>query len=216
MSNVAFKLTHSEAIYRVGIVGSAEGNELSVHTDEGELYAERAASCLVAPAVGDEVAMLVTGDGRAFVTAVLVRAESGAVEIAVNGDLRISADGGSCRIAASENVEVSSGGSVSLTSKLLNLRAVEGSVVLSSLTLLASDVLAHSEAARIAAKAIDWVSERVSSNVKRSYRKVEDLDQVRAGRIDYRTEKEMCLRSESFLVGARVLAKVDAEQIHLG
>jgi hypothetical protein len=216
MSNVALKLSHSEAVYRVGVVGRAQGTELSVHTDDGELHAERAASCLVAAAVGDEVAMLVTGDGRAFVTAVLVRAESGAVEIAVDGDLRISAEGGSCRIAATDEVEVSSGGAMSLASRLLSVRAVEGSVVLSSLTLLASSVLAHTDGARIAAKAIDWVCERVSASVKRSHRKVEDLDELRAGRVDYRTENEMCLRSENFLVGSRQLAKVDAEQIHLG
>ena len=216
MTNAAFKLSHSEASYLVGAVTDVRGAEILVDTDRGELCAERAASCLLAAAAGDEVGVLTTGDGRAFVVAVLVKARSEGTEIAVNGDLRISARGGSCRIDARDGVELSSEGAVSLSSRILGIRAVEGSVVLSSLTLLASSVLAHTDGARVAAKAFDWVCDRFSSTVTRSHRKVEDLDEVRAGRIDYRTENEMCLRSENFLVGARQLAKLDAEQIHIG
>jgi hypothetical protein len=216
MSNVAYTLNRSESSYEVGTVSSIEETRLLVQTEQGALDAARAPSCLVTPGPGDEVAVFLTGDGRAFVTAVLVRAATGAIEVGVKGDLRISADGGSCRIDATEDVEVSSDGSLSLTSKLLALRAIEGSVVLSGLTLLASTVLAHTDGVRVAARAFDWVCERLSSTVKRSYRKVEELDQLRAERIDYRTEQEICLRSENFVVGARKLAKVDAEQIHIG
>jgi hypothetical protein len=215
MSNVARKRSYTT--YEVGTVRAVEDGAITVLTPDGELDAERAASCLVPAAVGDEVAVLLAGDGRAFVLAVLVRARSGAVDLAVKGDLRISAEGGTCRIQGTEGVAIASeGGTVSLASRLLSLRAAEGNVVVSALTVLASSVLAHTDRAHMAAKALDWVCDRVSSTVKRSYRKVEELDQVRAARIDYRTEQEMCLRSENFLVGARKLAKLDAEQIHIG
>jgi len=105
---------------------------------------------------------------------------------------------------------------MSLASKVLNLRAVEGNVVLSKLTVLASSLLAHTDNVRFAAKAVDSFFERVSQTAKLWHRTVEELDLLRAGRADYRTEKEMCLRSENFLVGARKLAKLDAEQIHIG
>ena len=82
--------------------------------------------------------------------------------------------------------------------------------------MLASSVLAHTDGAQLAAKAVDWFCDRFSSTVKRSYRKVEEIDQLQASRIDYQTENEMYLRSQNFLVGASELAKVDAEQIHLG
>jgi hypothetical protein len=105
---------------------------------------------------------------------------------------------------------------MSLASKVVSLRAAEGRVVLSKLTVLASAVLAHSETVRVAAKAFDGFFERVSQTAKICYRKVEEMDSLRAGRADYRTEQEMCLRSENFVVGARNLAKLDAEQIHIG
>jgi hypothetical protein len=105
---------------------------------------------------------------------------------------------------------------MSLVSKALHLRAVEGSVVLSKLTVLASSVLGHSDHVRIAAQTFESFCERVSQTAKLWSRTVEGLDLLRAEHADYRTEKEMCLQSENFLVAARNLAKLDAEQIHIG
>ncbi|MGH7295062.1 MAG: DUF3540 domain-containing protein, partial [Polyangiaceae bacterium] len=216
MANAVRKLTPTVPTYEVATVEVTDETKITVRAAGGELRAQRAASCLVAPGAGDEVALVVTGDGRAFVIAVLVRAQGGPVEIAVDGDLSISARGGSCRIGATEGVELRAEGAMSLVSKALNLRAVEGNVVLSKLTVLASSVLGHSDTVRVAAKALESFCDHVSQTAKIWSRKVEELDLLRAGHVDYRTAKEMCLRSENFLVGARNLAKLDAEQIHIG
>jgi hypothetical protein len=200
MANVARKLSHAEPSYEVATVAAVEATEITVRTARGQRRAQRAASCLVAPDTGDEVALVVTGDGRVFVIAVLVRGtvEKG-LEIVVDGDLRIRAEG-----------------TMSLVSKVLNMRAEEGNVVLSKLTVLASSLLAHTDAVRVAAKTIDSFCERLSQTAKRCFRKVEELDHLRAERVDYRTEKEMSLRSEHLLASARKLVKVDSEQIHIG
>ena len=58
MKNVAFKLGRSEPSYRVGSVAVVKDRDLIIHTDDGTLDAERAASCLVPPGVGDEVAVV--------------------------------------------------------------------------------------------------------------------------------------------------------------
>ncbi|HEY3818505.1 MAG TPA: DUF3540 domain-containing protein [Polyangiaceae bacterium] len=216
MTNVVRKLSQAASTYEVATVVLVAETNVTVRTTHGERRARRAASCLVAPEAGDEVAIIVTGDGRVFVTAVLVRAEDRPIEIAVDGDLRISARGGSCHIDATDGVEIRAEGALSLVSKALNLRAVEGSMVLSKLTVLASSILGHSDAVRIAAQAFESFCDRVSQTAKVCQRTVEEIDLLRAGAVDYRTENEMCLRSENFLVGARNLAKVDAEQIHIG
>jgi len=199
MSNVARKRIVPQAGYEVATVTAVDAAEVTVLTARGETCARRAASCLVPPAAGDEVALFVAGDGRAFVTAILVRAEGSAVDIDVEGDLRIRA-----------------GGMMSLASKALSLSAEEGSVVLSRLTVLARSLAASAASVQVAARTVDGVFDRLSQTVKSCFRKVEELDHLRAERVDYRTEQEMCLRSENFLVGARQLAKVDAEQIHIG
>jgi hypothetical protein len=105
---------------------------------------------------------------------------------------------------------------LSLVSKVLHLRADEGGVIVSKLTVLASSLLGHLESVRLAATSVDGFFEHVTQTAKSWHRKVDDLDTLRAGHVDYRTDAEMCLRSENFLVGARNLAKVDAEQIHIG
>ncbi len=199
MTNVALKLNKAEASYAVATVVAVEEPRIIVQMARGNRPAERAASCLVAPSAGDEVALVITGEGRIFVIAVLVAADERGVDIAVEGDLRIRA-----------------GGTLSLASSVMNLRAAEGSFVLAKLSVLVSSLVASSDSVRVAAKTFDGFVERLSQTAKRCYRKVEELDQLRAARVDYRTENEMCLRSENFLVGARKLAKVDAEQIHIG
>jgi hypothetical protein len=207
MSNVACTRSRAEARYEVGTVVSTGEDGLEVETDWGTSAAERAASCLVAPAPGDEVALLTTGDGRAWVIAILARAARDGVandgprpvEISAEGDLRIAA-----------------GGTLSLGSKTFRLQAGEGSVVMSKLTVLASSVLAHSQTMQLAAKTVDGVYERLSQTMKRCFRKVEELDHLRAERADYRTDKELSLRAEHLLATARKLVKVDGSQVHIG
>ena len=199
MTNVALKLNKAEASYAVSTVVAVEEGQLIVRLGRGDRPAVRAASCLVAPEIGDEVALVITGEGRVFVIAVLVAASERGVDIAVEGDLRIRAEG-----------------SLSLASKVMNLSAAEGSFVLAKLSVLATSLVASSDSVRVAARTFDGFVERLSQTAKRCFRKVEELDQLRAARVDYRTEHEMSLRSENFLVGARKLAKVDAEQIHIG
>jgi len=206
MSNVARARSRAEARYEVGTVVAAGDGGLEIETAWGVREADRAASCLVAPAVGDEVALLTAGDGRAFVVAVLVRVagEGGGdrpapLEIAAEGDLRIAA-----------------GGALSLGAKTFRLQAVEGSVVLSKLTVLASSVLAHSQTMQLAAKTVDGVYDRLSQTMKRCFRKVEELDHLRAERADYRTAKELSLRAEHLLATARKLVKLDGSQVHIG
>jgi transglutaminase/protease-like cytokinesis protein 3 len=60
------------------------------------------------------------------------------------------------------------------------------------------------------------VLERWSQKVKRAYRKVEQIDELRAQNIDYSADQTMSLHSENALVTAEGLVKVDGEQIHLG
>ena len=65
-------------------------------------------------------------------------------------------------------------------------------------------------------RSVDSVLERLHSRVSRSYRRVEELDQVKAGQIDYQADTSLQLHAKYALVTADDLVKVDAEQIHLG
>jgi hypothetical protein len=67
-----------------------------------------------------------------------------------------------------------------------------------------------------AAQELDTVVGRLTQRAKRVFRFVEELDQTRAGAVDLRAQNVVHIRGENALISARVLAKFDGEQIHLG
>jgi hypothetical protein len=192
MDNLARLQLHDSTSSDVAVVLDIEGSDILLRTERGERRAVRATSCLVQPVVGDEALVVSLPDGRLFVLAVLTRAEENdAVELRVDGPLRVAA-------------------------KSLDLDADTGTMRFGTLALLASTVLAHADSARLAVKAVDSFCDRLSQTVKNCLRTVEETDQLRAGRLDYRTDNEMVLRAENVLASARSLVKVDGEQIHIG
>ena len=92
-------------------------------------------------------------------------------------------------VAAQEGVDLVSGGDVSVVSGRVNVNAADGNVVLERLTFLGTFVRAEIEKIKLFAEHVDSVVDRVAQRVKRSYRTVEETDQVRAERIDYVAKK---------------------------
>ncbi len=193
MDNLARLHVHDSTSSDIAVVLDVHGSDIRLRTDLGERRALRATSCLVQPVVGDEALAVTLPDGRIFVLAVLTRSEEqgAAVELRTEGPLRIAAP-------------------------QLDLDADKGTMRFGTVALLASTVLAHADSARFAVKVVDSFCDRLSQTVKRCFRTVEETDQLRAGRLDYRIENEIVLRAENVLAGARKLVKVDGEQIHIG
>jgi hypothetical protein len=77
-------------------------------------------------------------------------------------------------------------------------------------------VRAQIDKLKLFAEHVDSVAERVAARVRRSYRTVEECDQVRAERIDYVAKGTMTLHAENALLTAEELVKLDGEQIHVG
>jgi hypothetical protein len=187
---------------------------LVARTADGDCEVRRAKSCLVAPSVGDRV-LLAFGQGRTpFVLAVLEG--EAASTIAVDGDLDVKVRGGRFAVSATEGVEVVTGGALSFVSKALQARAFDADLVVDKLSYVGALVRAELDALKTVATTADSVFERVSQRVKRSFRFVEDSDNVKAGRIDYAAKSVIGMRAKNTIVAAEELVKVDAEQIQLG
>ena len=58
--------------------------------------------------------------------------------------------------------------------------------------------------------------DRLSVLTRSSFRLTEEVEQVRAGQIDYQAEETLRLHAKNTLVSSKGLVKVDAEQIHMG
>lgn len=211
----AKKRSRFEAFETTGTLVRIEGPVLVVRTEEGELRGRRAVSCLVLPVLGDYVLSAVDRHGDVYILAILQR-EDRKVALSTEGDLELRAPEGRVSIAARDGVDLVSGGAVAIASRTFSLRSRLGSIVLKQLSYVGDIVRAEVSTARLEAGVVERFVDRVSETVKRSFRKVEELDQVKAKRIDYGAEQSLALHSENVVVAAKELVKVDGSQIHMG
>jgi ethanolamine utilization microcompartment shell protein EutS len=198
-----------------GVVIAASGAEITVRVGDAELCAARAASCLLEPFAGDLV-LLAMPEGGCYVLAILRREEGAPSRIAAEGDLELSAPKGKVVVAAGEGIDLLTPKEASVIADRLSLRAADVTAVLDRLSYLGSAVRAELGKLRVAASKIDGFFERTLQRVKRSYRFVEEIDQVRAKQIDMTAEGSVRVHAESVVVTADGLCKIDGEQIHLG
>ena len=210
----AKKLTRPETYLESGLVERL-GETITIRLWTGILEARRAKSCLVAPEIGDKVLCAIEADG-AYVLAVLAGAEGAKTVVTADGDLELRARGGSVAVVGTEGVDLVSGGDLGLTARGLNITAKQGSVAIDELGFFGRLLQAEVTKVTLVAQEMDSVFTRLSQRAKRVFRFVEELDQTRAGSIDMRAQNLVAVRGENTIVSARVLAKVDGEQIHLG
>jgi len=211
----AKKLASVVAFLEIGRVERVADDVVEVRLQGGALRARRTRSCLVAPEIGDKVLCNIDGEG-AYMLAVLEGGEHTPTKIAVDGDLRIQSRAGRVTVGGQQGVGLVSNGDVSVTAGEVNLRAPKGSVAIDELGFFGRLLQAQVGKVALAAKELDTMADRVSQRVKRAFRFVEEIDQTRAGTIDLRAQQLVGIRGENAVISARVLAKIDGKQIHIG
>jgi hypothetical protein len=156
----------------------------------------------VAPEVGDLV--LVAGDApsHAYVLAILERPRSRHIRLEAAGNVTMDLPQGHLTLAAAEGVNLVSQQSVSVVADRIDGRAREGTFLLGSMNLIA--------------EAVTSTMQRLSQTVKRVFRRVEEIEHVRAGQIDYASQGLLSLHGDNTLISARQLVKADGKQIHIG
>ena len=216
MNNLATKIDPSRVFQEGGAVLRLEGPCILVETTSGTYRARRAVSCLVAPEPGDRVLVAALEDGTVYVLAILEREAGHATAISVDGDLTVQLPNGRFSVAAQEGMNLISGKDVAIVTGGLEVNAVRGSFAVEHLSFLGTFLQANIEKAKLVAGSLDSSLDRLSQRVKRSYRFVEEIDQVRADQIDYAAKKSLSLHARNAMVTAEELVKLDGEQIHVG
>jgi hypothetical protein len=202
MKAVAVKLENEGVFETTGTVTRITDGLIEVRGSEGTFRASRAVSCLVTPEEGDLVLLMGPHSAGLYVLAVLERPGCPDTRISTDGNLAIELRSGRLTVAASEGLNLVSKKAVAIAADRLDARAREGSLFLGSVKLIAG--------------AVDSTLDRLSQTVRRVYRRVKELDHLRAGQIDYATEGNLRLHGENTLMTARELVKADAKQIHFG
>ncbi|MDI1475312.1 DUF3540 domain-containing protein [Polyangium sp. y55x31] len=219
MHSAARKLNRELTTIDEGTVVDVKDGVLTIRVGDFDCSARRAKSCLVAPAPGDVVLCSFGPGGRCFVLAVLEGPEGetkAATKIEVEGDLDVVTGSGKLGLRAAKGVNVASGDEISLVGRALSVSALEGTVFVQKLAYLGDRLKAEIEAIKTVGKTRESFFERVSERVKRSFRTVEDIDQLKANKVDYAAETTLAMRAEHAVVHAEELIKVDGKQIQLG
>jgi hypothetical protein len=162
-------------------------------------HCPRAASCLLQPSVGDTV--LVAGPRRdqAYLIAVITQADPAQARLAVDGVLTLQA-----------------GTRLELAAPALDLQARKAQLEVGEMDYRGGEVRITTLIARFVGRTCETVLDRLSVLTRSSFRLTEQVEQVRAGQIDYQAEETLRLHAKNTLVSSKGLVKVDAEQIHMG
>jgi hypothetical protein len=119
-------------------------------------------------------------------------------------------------VCGSEGVDVAAAGPVTIAGQEVHVRAQRGTVAVQEMGFFGRLLQAEVGKVALVAQEVDSVVTRLSQRAKRVFRFVEEIDQTRAGTVDIRAQSLLGLRAENAVVSARVLAKIDGEQIHIG
>ena len=180
-------------------VTARDGDRLTILRHGVAEAAQRAFSCLVEPEPGDLV-LVGRAEGETYVLAVLARRGAAPMRVAMPDGASIAADGGRLRIAAGTlQMEAEA---TALATRGLDVDAGRADVRLGRVGVLA--------------EAIETIAQRVVARFRRSYRFVEESEQVRARDIDQRASGHMHIRGDATTVQGTALVKLQADQIHLG
>ncbi|WP_437315859.1 DUF3540 domain-containing protein [Sorangium sp. So ce385] len=198
-----------------GAVLRFDGSAYIVETDDGEVRAKRATSCLLEPATGD-LALLAVVNGTHYILAVLEREEGAPSRLVSEGDLQIRLQSGSLGLSAPDGVHVQSGKDLSMVASTFRVQAKEGHVALGLFSFVSKVVRGEVDRAKLVGRSLDAHLERLMQRVKRSYRIVEEADHVRADRIDYAAKGNLAIHSENAKITASHLVKIDGDQIQVG
>jgi hypothetical protein len=199
-----------------GIVAEGSGQSLTwIVEDRGQqLQSRRAASCLLEPAVGDLVWIVVEGE-RCYVLAVLERSADAPATLQIDGDAVLRVDG-RLEIHAADDLQLRSDRQVGIAGDEIQVQARLGRVFVRECTAVLRSLLTHATSSTMVAKVVETLADRVSTSSKTSYRNVTEIDQLHAGIIDHQAVEAAQISADKVLINGGEIAKVQAGQIHLG
>lgn len=191
-------LEAEQAVYRIGtgVICEVRDSCCYVLVDAHAHEAERAASCLVEPQVGD-VVLFARSEESYWIVAVLVAA--GQRSLQLHG--------------------------TSLNAEAKHLRLTAHTLTTTSHHWDATHVETQISAQRIKANVavVEWLSERITSFVgllvgrfRTSLREVSDIDSTKCGNYDLSVDHTMAIASDTGIITGNKVVKLDGAQIQVG
>jgi len=216
MENLARQFQGNMMVQDLGTITGAENEMYTVETPSGTYEARQAVSCLITPQQNDKVLLMGDLSEGLYILAVLERETGRKQAISFQGDVDFTVKKGRLTITSREGMRFASAKDINLASPELNVHSLKSEVHVHHLIFSGSFWLGQVERIRMTVTAFDSFIERLTQRVKRSYRTVEEIDRLRAGRLDYLVDKLLSLRGKYSMLTAKEDVKIDAERIHMG
>lgn len=175
-----------------------------------------AESCLLRPEVGDEVLLAETGDGRAFITAVLERTGDAARRLEVRGDAELRAASGRLDVTARDGMALRTPGELNLTAAGLGITAAVGRVMVGNLTMAGKLARVAWDQVRLRAASADTSVDRLMARFKLRSTKVDGLDRQEAQMLQQEVRGVHTIQNDYTVMRSREDMRMDAKQIIMG
>jgi len=215
MENLARALDKEENFLEYGTVKLAEGGAFTVAAESGVVAAKRSFSCLVEPLPRDMV-LLFRGASGCYILAILERHGDQHACLSFEGDADLRLKQGRLRVAAQEGIDLVSAKDTALFSPELSINSVQAEVSIQHLSFFGTFLQGQIEKIKLIGQACDSIFERVSQRVKRCYRWVDEIDQLKAGQLNYLVKKLMSLRGKHSVLTAEEDVRIDGDKILMG
>ncbi|WP_028884258.1 DUF3540 domain-containing protein [Taylorella asinigenitalis] len=201
-------VSKNEAIHSIcEVINYSEENQTySISLDGSDLPCQKAASCLLEPSVGDQVLVSGPNSDELYIIAIIKQMESSNSKVKIPGNLTVQAEELSFR--ASKKVD--------LKSDHLQMKSNSAEVVVDSADYVGRELRSTISIFRFVGKVYEIITDRLAQMSRNTVRITEQIDQTRAGTIDYQAEDSARVHSKYTMVTAGELVKVDSEQIHMG
>ena len=183
-----------------------ENQAIEVCLDGAVIRIKKAASCLLMPAVGDVVLVSGADINHAYVIAVLEQANTAQQEIAIEGNVLVSAP----------SLTFKSEQLISMQTTQVALKAQEANCIIEHTQFVGKEMKATIGLVQLVGKVYEAIVDRLSHMSKRAFRITEQTEQVRVGTLDYQAENSARIHAKYTMVTAKDLVKVDSDQIHMG
>jgi len=185
-----------------------------VETSRGLSRAGKAVSCLIEPCIHDTVLLSLNDTEGSYILSVLERRSDHDAEIILDDGFSITVKKGNLDFnAQTMNLR---GSNIALQSNNLELHALRAKAFIADFSFLGRTFRAHMEAVKIVAHTVSSVADRIIQRARQSYRLIEDLDQVKAGRISSIARGVLFMKGKRSSLMAENKVKIDGEKIHLG
>jgi hypothetical protein len=207
---------HYDPVHLVGEVLQEDENGYSVDCDGREWRCRRAASCLLAPSVGDTVLISGPDSGRVYLIAVITQADPTSTRIETSGDVVIASRNGDLTLESSGRTQLKGGTHVDVQTAAFALKAQDADCEVTRLRYTGAEVNSTVGSLRLVGRIYEAIVDRLSHLSRNAFRMTEESEHVRAGTLDYQAEQSARIHAEYTVVTAAELVKVDAKQIHMG